>query len=314
MRRQRPSGSWSTSWADRGLRYTRATVPIASVLFDFDPFLRLSEGVVVRWQTVGLVAVIAAGLIAAGLIARHEGLRSDDLLFMAVATVPGAVVGGRIGYVLLHLDYYGANSTAILDPGQGSLELGLAVVGGVLSGAYVAALLGAPLGRWMRAATLPLLFVLGAGKLTMVLGGAGQGQPADLAWATAYAGPGPWGSLAAALPSHPAQAYEGIGTLGLLLALTIALAYGAFRTRDGRLLLVGIGGWALIRVAASLAWRDPSVVAGLNLGSLIAVAIAAASVLAYVLMARRAARPSADVPGGAAPEVAWADPEARPRF
>lgn len=289
-------------------------MPIASILFEFDPLLRLSEGIVVRWQTVALVAVIAAGLIAAGLIARREGLRSDDLLFIAVATVPGAVVGGRIGYVLVHLDYYGANTTAILDPGQGSLELSLAVVGGLLSGSYVAALLGAPLGRWMRATTLPLLFVLGAGKLTMVLGGAGQGQPVDLAWSTAYAGPGPWGSLAAALPSHPAQAYEGFGILLLLLVLTLALAAGAFEARDGRLLLVGLAGWAIVRAVASLAWRDPVVFAGLGVAGLIAAAIAAGSGLAYVLVSRRAARSRRIEPAGVTGDVTWADPEARPRF
>ena len=289
-------------------------MPIASILFEFDPLLRLSEGIVVRWQTVALVAVIAAGLIVTGLIARREGLRPDDLLFIAVATVPGAVVGGRIGYVLLHLDYYGANSTAILDPGQGSLELSLAVVGGLLSGSYVAALLGAPLGRWMRAATLPLLFVLGAGKLTMVLGGAGQGLPADLAWATAYAGPGPWGSLAAGLPSHPAQAYEGLGTLVLLLVLTLALAAGAFEARDGRLLLVGIGGWAVIRAVASLAWRDPTVFALLGVAGLIAAAIAAGSGLGYLVVRRRGTHPTPDAPAGVACDVTWADPGTRPRF
>jgi phosphatidylglycerol:prolipoprotein diacylglycerol transferase len=289
-------------------------VPIATILFEFDPLLRLSEGIVVRWQTVALVAVIAAGLIAAGLIARREGLRSDDLLFIAVATVPGAVVGGRIGYVLLHLDYYGVNSTAILDPGQGSLELSLAIVGGLLSGSYVAALLGAPLGRWMRAATLPLLFVLGAGKLTMVLGAAGQGLPADLAWATAYAGPGPWGSLAAGLPSHPAQAYEGLGTLVLLLSLTLALATGAFEARDGRLLLVGIGGWAVVRALASLAWRDPVVFAGLGVAGLLAAAIAIGAGLAYIMVTRRRAGSNRGEATEGAREVTWADPEARPRF
>jgi phosphatidylglycerol:prolipoprotein diacylglycerol transferase len=289
-------------------------VPIASIMFEFDPLLRLSDGIVVRWQTVALVAVIAAGLIVAGLIARRGGLRADDLLFIAVATVPGAVIGGRIGYVLLHLDYYGSNTTAILDPAQGSLELSLAVLGGLLSGAYVAALLGAPLGRWMRAATLPLLFVLGAGKLTMVLGGAGQGQPADVAWATAYAGPGPWGSLAAALPSHPAQAYEGIGTLALLLALTLALAGGALEARDSRLFLIGLGGWAVIRAMASVTWRDPSGVAGLNVAGLIAVVIATGSALALVVVARRRADTHPDVPSGATGDVNWADPEARPRF
>jgi phosphatidylglycerol:prolipoprotein diacylglycerol transferase len=289
-------------------------VPTASIVFEFDPLLRLSDGIVVRWQTVALVLVIAAGLIVAGLLARREGLRADDLLFIAVATVPGAVVGGRIGYVLLHLDYYGANTTAILDPGQGSLELSLAVVGGVLSGSYVAALLGAPLGRWMRAAILPLLFVLGAGKLTMVLGGAGQGLPADLAWATAYAGAGPWSSLAATLPSHPAQAYEGIGTLMLVLGLTLALAGGAFGVRDSRPFLVGLGGWAVIRALASLAWRDPVVVAGLNAAGLIAAVIAIASGLGYLVVARRRSGPRPDVPARASREVTWADPETRPRF
>ncbi len=286
-------------------------MPIAVLAFDFDPLLRLADGLVVRWQTVALVAVIAAGLLLAGLIARREGLRPDDLLFIAVAVVPGAVVGGRLGYVLLHLDYYRSHTQAILDPAQGSLELALAIVGGVLSGSYVAGLLGAPIGRWLRTAALPLLFVLGAGKLAMLLGGAGQGQPTQLAWATAYLGPGPWGSLAPESPSHPSQVYEGLATLAVLLILTLALAADAFRARDGRLFFVALAAWAVARAVVSLTWRDPAVVGGLNAGGLIAIVSAVGSVVAVMLVGRRAAtqpqRP-------AEPEVRWNDPEARPRF
>ena len=287
---------------------------IASILFDFDPLLRLSDGIIIRWQTVALVAVIALGLLICGLIARREGLRADDLLFIAVATVPGTVVGGRLGYVLLHLDYYGANTTAITDPGQGALELSLAVVGGTLSGAYVASLLGAPLGRWMRAAALPLLFVLGAGKLTMVLGGSGQGQPADLPWATAYAGLGPWGSLAADLPSHPAQAYEGVATLALLLGLVLAMAAGAFAARDGRLFLAGFLGWAALRAVISTTWRDPPAVGGFAAATVIAAVIAIGAGFAWLVVARRGSRSASDAPAGIRSDVDWADPEARPRF
>ena len=188
-------------------------MPIAVIAFDFDPLLRLAEGLVVRWQTLALAAAIAATLILAGLIARRATLRADDLLFIAVGTVPGAVIAGRLGYVLLHFDYYAANPGAILDPGLGAMELALGVVGGLLTGSYVASLLGAPVGRWWHAAVLPLLLVLGVGKLTMILGGAGQGTPSGAAWATAFLGPGPWGSLAPALPSDPSQAYEAIVTL-----------------------------------------------------------------------------------------------------
>ncbi len=287
-------------------------MPIAVIAFDFDPLLRLGDGVAVRWQTAALVAIIAAGLIVAGLIARREGLRTDDLLFIAVAAVPGAVVGGRLGYLLLHLDYYGAHSEAILDPAQGSLELALGVVGGVASGSYVASLLGAPIGRWLRALALPLLFVLGSGKLAMVLGGAGQGQPADLPWATAYLGPGPWSSLAPELPSHPSQAYEGLAALAVLLALTLALATDAIEGRDSRLFFAGLGAWAVARAAIGITWRDPAVAASLNMGSLIAIAVVLGCALAWLVVARRRPRPRAASEG--AREVQWADPETRPRF
>ena len=286
---------------------------LATLTFDFDALLRLSDGLVVRWQTVALVAIVAVGLIVTGLIARREGLRPDDLLFIAVATVPGALLGGRLGYVLLHLDYYGANRTAVFDPGQGSLELGLAVVGGALSGSYVAALLGAPLGHWMRTTALPLLLVLGAGKLAMVLGGTGQGQPINVSWSTAYVGQGPWGSLAPQVPSHPAQAYEGLVTLALLVLLTVARMAGAFRVRDGRLFFVAIGGWAAIRAIASLTWRDPTVLAGLNAAGLFAVALAIGAGLVYLTTVRRPGAWGATT-GDDGRDVTWADPEARPRF
>ena len=286
---------------------------IASLTFDFDPLLRLSDGLIVRWQTVALVAIIAAGLIVTGLIARREGLRPDDLLFITVAMVPGAVLGGRLGYVLLHLDYYGANRTAVFDPGQGSLELGLAVVGGTISSSYVAALLGAPLGHWMRTVALPLLLVLGGGKLAMVLGGAGQGQPINLSWSTAYIGQGPWGSLAPQVPSHPAQVYEGLATIVLLVLLILARMAGAFGVRDGRLFFVAIAGWAAIRAIASITWRDASVLAGLNAAGLVALALAFGAGLGYVTSTRRRGAQAATT-GDDGHDVAWADPEARPRF
>jgi phosphatidylglycerol:prolipoprotein diacylglycerol transferase len=287
-------------------------VPIGVLRFEFDPLLRLADVLVVRWQTAALVAIVATGLIVAGLSARRNGLRADDLLFIAVATVPGAVVGGRLGYVLLHLDYYRTHTEAMLDPAQGSLELALGIVGGTLSGAYVAGLLGAPIGRWLRAFALPLLFVLGAGKLAMVLDGAGQGQPVDLPWATAYLGPGPWGSLAPDLPSHPSQAYEGIAVLAILAFIAISLALGAIEARDSRLFLGALGAVAVVRAVVSLTWRDTVVAGPLNAGSLIAVSVALGCAVGWLLVARRGRGPSLEERDRQ--QVGWADPEARPRF
>src|SRR6185436_21100507 len=102
------------------------------------------------------------------------GLRVDDLVFGVVGAVPGAIVGGRLGAVLDHFDYYRTNAAAIVDPNQGGLTLTLAVPFGLLTGAVIARLLGAPVARWLHATALPLLFVLAAGKLVGVLGATGQ--------------------------------------------------------------------------------------------------------------------------------------------
>ncbi len=204
-----------------GVGYTAGTVPIAVIAFDFDPLVRILDDVVVRWQTLALAAVIAACLVVAGVMARRGSLRGDDLLFIAIGAVPGAVILGRVGYGLAHLDAFGTDPFRLLDPAVGGLDLAMGVVGGVLAGAYVASLLESPIGRWAHVLALPLLVAIGAGKLTMVLGGSGQGSPSDAAWATAFLGPGPWGSLAPALPSHPSQVYEGVATLGYAVILAV---------------------------------------------------------------------------------------------
>ena len=209
-------------------------MPIAVLTFQFDPSAQLFGDLVVRWGTIALVGAIVAALVLAGVLARGGGLRPDDVVFVAIGIVPGAVIGGRLGYLILHADAFGATPDVLLDPSIGGLELGLAVVGGFITGSYVASVLGSPIGRWLHVAMAPTLFVLGTGKLTMVLTGTGQGQPSVGDWATAYLGPGPWGSLLPALPSDPSQAYEGVATLAILTVLTVLLMVGAFGAATAR--------------------------------------------------------------------------------
>ncbi|MEO8572294.1 MAG: prolipoprotein diacylglyceryl transferase family protein [Chloroflexota bacterium] len=290
-------------------------MPIAVVTFQFDPFAHLFGDVGIRWATIALALVGVAVLALAGVLARAADLRAEDVAFVAVGVVPGAVVGARLGYLLLHEGYYGWTPSLLLDPSVGGLELGLAVVGGFLTGTYVASLLGASVGRWLHVAAGPVLLGLGAGKLTMLLNGAGQGRPSDASWATTYLGPGPWGSLVPGLPSQPAQVYEGVATLAILAILTLALLLGAFRQRDGRLFFVAVALWSVARALVSTTWRDPVVAAGLNAGGLIALGIALGCALVLLVMTVRARRRRAiDIatPDDPRVELHWPDPNATP--
>jgi prolipoprotein diacylglyceryltransferase len=295
----------------------------------FDPIARIGDWSV-RLETLGYAAVIFLALVAAAVFARRtpldpalppgdrdddgepNHLRADDLLYVAVATIPGAVVGGRLGYALTHLDFYVNGPGSLFDISQGAFELTLAVAGGLVTGSIVARMLGTPVGRWLHVAILPLLFALGAGKLAMVLGGSGQGLPFDGAWATAYVSPGPWGSLAPALPSHPAQAYEALATVLVLLVMLGLMAGGVFARRSGAAFLLGIGLWAVGRAVAAAWWRDPAVLGPLNAGQLVTLAFGALALggLAVAGGIGRARAPGRDGPEAELPAAVEQPPAA----
>ncbi|HYK94992.1 MAG TPA: prolipoprotein diacylglyceryl transferase family protein [Candidatus Dormibacteraeota bacterium] len=259
--------------------------------FTFDPVLQVTDTASVRWETIGLAIVLLIGLALAARLGsmtpaispdvHAPGLRMDDLAFAIVGAVPGAVFGGRLGYVLDHLDFYAANPGAILDPSQGALTLTLAVPFGLLTGIAIARLLGAPAGRWMHAVTLPLLFVLAAGKAVGVLGATGQGSPSDLAWATAYLGPGPWASLAADLPSHPSQVYEAILVGLAVVGVALASRLEVVARRDGAALYVALGLWAAARFLVAFTWRDPAVVGPLSVEQLELIVVVIVAIVGF---------------------------------
>ena len=196
-----------------------------------------------------------------------------DLLIIVLSAVPGALVGGRLGYVLVHLDYYASHGDQWLDPQQGGLELAMAVLGGTLTGFLAARQLEGSVGRWLHLAALPLLVGLALGKLSMALGGSGQGLASDVPWATAYVGSGVWNSLAPALSAHPAQIYEALTTLFVLAILGTAIAVGGFRRQDGRAFAAAVGGWAVGRFVVGFTWRDPAIVGPLGPTQLVAAVV-----------------------------------------
>jgi phosphatidylglycerol:prolipoprotein diacylglycerol transferase len=297
-------------------------MPPAIITLAFDPVLRFS-GLEVRAQTVALAGVILVSLLLAAWAGRTTTepspfmpaltTRAAHLPVLALGVVPGAMIGGRIDYVLIHLDFYASNPGAILDPTQGGLSLGLGVVGGVLGGIAMSRLVDAPAGRWMHAATIPTLFVLAGGKLASILAAEGQGLPSDLPWATAFTGRGPWSSLAPEVPSHPSQVYEAIATTIVLIVLGLAIRLGAFRRRDGSALLVAIVLWAIGRGVAATTWRDPALVGPLNAEQLILLGVIAAIGVALAVLARRRRAGPPPLPDPNAPPT-WPDPETRPRF
>jgi phosphatidylglycerol:prolipoprotein diacylglycerol transferase len=282
----------------------------AVIQLTFDPYLRIA-GQAIRWDALALAGAVFAALaiaaIAAGrVVKRSDGGRSvgrDDLLFIVLGIIPGAVIGGRLTYVLVHLDYYQANPSLIVDPSSGGLALSGAVILGTVTGMYVAGLLEAPIGRWLDIAAGPLLLGLGLGKLAEVLGGSGQGILSGADWATAYIGPGPWGVLGPDLPAHPAQVYEAIGDAIVLLLVLVIGRFGPFSRGNGRRFLLALAGWAVVRFVVALWWRDAAVLASLKVEQIIDIAILLIALIGLVVVRSRPATIDSPMPSAPAPAV-----------
>jgi prolipoprotein diacylglyceryltransferase len=286
-------------------------VPLAVIALDFDPVLRFDDSAV-RLETLALAGAVFIALLVTALIARETPadefdvgtrLRADDLVLLTLAVLPGAVAGGRIGYALLHLDYYFANLGALLDPQLGSFELMFAVLGGAVTGSFAAGLIDENPATWRDVVAIPMLLGIALGKFAMALGGRGQGAATDANWATAYVGPGPWGSLAPAVPSHPSQLYEAIGVLvatGLIL-LGLAARWERRRT-PGALFIAAVASLAVVRALVAATWRDSPVLGPFLAEQLLCVAVVVGCV-ALVRWPRRRIRRVAPRSAAATPAV-----------
>jgi hypothetical protein len=304
------------------------------IRFDFDPTVA-PFGLSIRLETLALSGVILMVLVLIALRAgrvpvtdvttaavsrdtardmaveshgaRAAGgrLRRDELILIAFGVIPGTVVGGRLSYILIHLDYYNANPGALVDPSQGGLGLTLAVALGILSGLAVARLLDAPIERWLHLAGVPVLLGLGFGKLALLLGGVGQGSYSDSRLATSYVGSGPWGSLNPDFPALPSQAIEGV--LVLLVAAGVMLAPLLLRLRVRPWRRVARPGWSprrewsmlngstgfatvialwiVARFVAAFTWRDAHVLGPLNAEQIVLLVVLAAVVVSQSLPA-----------------------------
>jgi phosphatidylglycerol:prolipoprotein diacylglycerol transferase len=211
----------------------------------------------IRWYALGyIVSLVAGWLIAARLVRagslwggapRPTAESLDDLL---VYVAFGAVLGGRIGYVLFYnFSYFLEN------PAESPLlwKGGMAFHGG-LAGATLGVFLFArrvKIPFWTVAdlccavAPIGLFLVRIANFIKPEL----WGRPTDVPWAMVFPGAGPE-------PRHPSQLYEA-GLEGLLLGLILLIAVrsGAFR-KPGLTSGLFVGLYGLARIFCEF-FREP---------------------------------------------------------
>jgi len=166
--------------------------------------------IVIRYY--GLMYVIAITLGAA-LLAREARrkslpLSSEGVLDLLLVTIPAAILGARLYYVLFQWGYYGRHPLDVLKVWQG----GLAIHGGVIAGALAVLAFSRvkKVSFWPLADAIVPSLVLGQaiGRIGNLMNGDAYGLPTRLPWGIHFPPDSPAGRAYPGVATHPSMIYE----------------------------------------------------------------------------------------------------------
>jgi phosphatidylglycerol:prolipoprotein diacylglycerol transferase len=259
----------------------------------------------IRWYALAYVVGLLGGWFYARRLARRTelwtGLKQPsptDIDDIIVWVALGAVLGGRIGYILFYnFDAYRSDPLEMLAVWRG----GMSFHGGFL-GTVLAILVFA----WRRGlsglAMLDLAAVVAPiglffGRLANFINGELWGRPApDFPYAVVFPHGGP-------LPRHPSQLYEAFGE-GVILFLVMAIAVRRFGfRRPGLVGGIFILGYAIARIVCEF-FREPdpqlgflfggsveALSGGVTMGMVLSLPMALVGIIAMSLAAQGLTRP-----------------------
>jgi len=185
------------------------------------PILLQVGPVVVRYYGLMYVLAIVVGfyLVRREAFRKHLGLSTDDLVDLLLWTVPAAIVGARLYYVVFRWDYYGTHLLSILKLWEG----GLAIHGGVLAGIGMVYLYSRRknIRFWALTDALAPSLILGQaiGRIGNFTNGDAYGLPTTLPWGVRFPPESPAGMAFPGMATHPSMLYELFLNLGIFAVL-----------------------------------------------------------------------------------------------
>ena len=220
---------------------------------DIDPVAIALGPVAIRWYGLAYVAGIGIGWQLGRRRAAREPWRGwtpqhvDDLVFHVAL---GAVLGGRIGYVLFYdLPRFLSDPLIVARVWEGGMSFHGGLLGAIAAAAWFARRQG--FGFFPVCDFLAPLAPLGlcAGRIGNFVNGELWGRPADVPWAMVFPGAG-------SQPRHPSQLYEA-ALEGLAL---FAILWWYSRRPRPRMAVSGLflAGYGAARCLVELA-REPDV-------------------------------------------------------
>jgi phosphatidylglycerol:prolipoprotein diacylglycerol transferase len=237
--------------------------------FNVDPVLVHLGPFALSWYGLAVAVGILMGIWLTTREAARKGLPVEPVIDLILWIAVGGIVGARLLYVLDRWAYFAANPLQIFAIHTG----GLSIMGAILGGGLVAAVLGRrkglPIRRFFDAAAPGIVLGQAIGRFGCLFTGDTVGKPTDGSWGIVYLNPG------ARVPQlgvayQPAFFYE---QLWDVLVFALLWRFRKRITGDGQLFALYLGLYAVGKFAITFVRLDPVYVWGLQQSHFVALGL-----------------------------------------
>lgn len=174
------------------------------------PILLQIGPITIRYYGLMYVIAIALGfyLMSREVRRKELALSTEALLDLLLWTIPAAILGARLYYVVFHWGYYSANPMDILKLWQGGLAIHGGVLAGILTVYIYTRLKKVPFWALTDCVAPSLILGQAIGRIGNLTNGDAFGLPTTLPWGLRFPSSSPAGMAFPGQLTHPSMIYE----------------------------------------------------------------------------------------------------------
>lgn len=260
-----------------------ALLPLLAIDINIDPTFSDWGPLTLTWHGLFTAVGIIAGVSFSVWVAKRDGIPAEVGQEIALVSVPCAIVGARLFYVVEHWDRFSGSNLPdiVFKITEGGITLYGGLLGGVLGGLAYGLWRRWPIGIALDAAAPGMLLGQAVGRIGDLINGEHHADASGLPWAVRYTNPQTLGEFGKAV--HPtAGGYELIGDLVILAVVVFVLM--RFIKVPGWVFCSYVAMYAIMRFFFSYTRTDEADISGIPIpqlvsGLLIGVAVVAAGIL-----------------------------------
>ena len=150
---------------------------------NIDPTMFSLGPLIITWHGFFSAVGLAVGLWLTARLVQGTAITDDDVYTVAMAAVPGGIVGARLLFVLENWHLFAGRPLGVFAINEGGISIYGAVIGGSIAGAILAARMRLPVAFLADRAALGLIVGEAIGRIGDIINGEHHGREAEgLPW------------------------------------------------------------------------------------------------------------------------------------